>query len=166
MSNTTTAVTAISDPAVRTIYQGLIRPAPGAALTAPTDGPVNSLSFVAVVLVNGKEVPIRSGDLLNLGAGIEFSLPPETSLQLGNLQELVNWFAAQMGFEPVDWNNLPTALQEITKVEASIETLFIKASKAALEFDIAVMLTFNWQIIGDLKLQTFTFRLTRKQAEA
>jgi hypothetical protein len=162
----TTAVSAISDPAARAVYQGLIRPVPGTALTAPTEGAVNSLSFVAVVLVNGKEVPIKSGDLLNLKEGIEFTLPPETSLQLGNLEALVNWFAAQMGFEPVDWSTLPTALQEIMKVEASIETLMIKASKAALEFDIAVMLTFNWTIIGDLKLQTFTFRLTRKQAEA
>lgn len=157
--------TTISDPKALAIYQGLIRPVPGGPL-APGSPPENSLSFVAVVLVNGKQVPIKSGDLLNLKDGIKFELPPGETLDLGKLKALVDWFAVQMGFTTVDWSNLPTALQAIGDIESAITVLSINASKEKLEFDIAVRLTFNWTIIGDLKLQTFTFRLTRKQPES
>ena len=136
----------------------------GPASGAAADETVNKLSFTAVVTVNGKEVPIQSGDLLNLAeAGIEFELPEGTRLELGTLQDLVNWFAAQMGFTAPDWNTLPTALQSITFVVASIDKLYIKANKASVKFDIIVTLTFNWELIGGLGLKSFSFELYRGQ---
>jgi len=159
MSDTTTAGT---DNAMA-VYQGLLQPVP---LTAAGGDPVTTLSFIAYLKVGEKDVPVKSGNLLRLAEeGIEFSLPEGTVIDLGTLQQLVNWLCEQMNLTKPDWTNLPTALQQITSAPVKIETLFVKANKATVQFDIAVSLTFNnWTIIGNLKMEKFTFRLARLQA--
>lgn len=148
------------------VHQGRIVPMIFREGAAPIGAdPVNRLSFTAIVTVNGKEVPVQSGDLLNLAEkGIEFELPKDTSLDLGSLQDLVNWFAQQMGFTAPDWQALPEALQKITSVVASIDKLYVKANKDTVQFDIIVRLTFNWELIGGLGLKSFSFELYRGQA--
>jgi hypothetical protein len=149
------------------LMPSLYRPAAVPPMSA-TDGETKTeLYFTAVVEVNGKQVPIDSGDLLKLAEeGIEFALPPETRLELGTLKDLVGWFAAQMSFTAPNWDDLPDALKAIIDVSATIDTLYIKASKTVLNFDLGVTLTFDWTLIGSLKLKTFSFELKRLQPEA
>jgi hypothetical protein len=69
-----------------------------------------------------------------------------------------------MKFDPPVWENLPTKLQDITKITASLNKLYVKADKDAVQFDIVVTLTFDWQLVGGLVLKSFTFQLFRGQA--
>lgn len=160
----------MSDTSVTAAHQGRLVPMvfrEGTHAVTAAGDPVNALSFTAMVSINGQDVPIKSGDLLTMAEkGIEFDLVPPGGdpLQLGSLQDLIGWFAGQMGFTAPDWNNLPEALQKITSVVASINKLYVKASKETVQFDIIVTLDFNWNLIGSLVLKSFSFELYRGQA--
>ena len=152
------------------VHQGRIVPMifreGSTSAVAAGEGPVNRLGFTAIVTVNGKDVPIKAENILDMATkGIEFDLIPPSGdpLTLGTLQNLIAWFADQMGFAQPDWNNLPAALRAITEVVASVDKLYVKANKDDVTFDIRVTLTFNWVLIKGLELKTFTFQLNREQ---
>jgi len=145
-------------------YEALLYPV---LLEGSPPGLATSLSFVAQMKLKDQVVNIESGNLLQLATeGISFTLvqtsPPT---ELGSLRNLVEWFCDQMNLDYPDWDNLPAALQAITSAVATIDKLFVKASKSSVQFDIAVSLDFKdgWTIIGNLKMQRFTFRLARLQ---
>lgn len=157
---------------VQAPHQGRIVPMifrePGAPARAAGAAPVNSLGFTAWVKVNKTDVPIKAANILDMATqGIEFDLippgRPEDALKLGNLQDLIGWLAEQMNFTAPDWNNVPKPLEAITKVDAYVNKLYVKANKDSLEFDLIVTLTFNWVLVKGLELTSFSFQLKRQQ---
>lgn len=159
----------MSDATVPARYQGMFVPAVfrGDLPEATADTPVNELYFQAIVKIDETEVPITSGNVLNLAAeGISFELPTGKEIQLGTLEKMVNWFADQMGFTRPDWTQLPDTLRKITGAEATVNTLIVKAKGTNVTFDVKVTLKFDgWKIIGNLELKSFSFELIRKQVE-
>jgi hypothetical protein len=126
-----------------------------ASMSAPGGAGDYSIRFGVILDVNGKSVPVTSGDLGSAKAkGVEFTL--QEPIVLGPIQDFINWVTPKFGVSVPKSSDLPTPLNSvvdaITGMVITVEKAHVKVPGSASKDPVGVTLEVNGTFTPEIVL--------------